>query len=243
MYRPPINKILFLDIETVPRHEQFTDMSPRWQELWDKKTEWQRHEDSPQEFYPKRAGVLAEFSKVICISAGYFADSSRKSFRVQSFYGDDEKELLLQFAQVLNRLNESYYLCAHNGREFDYPFLCRRMIANGIPLPEILDIQGSKPWEIRHLDTLVLWRFGDYKNYTSLDLLAATLDIGSPKSDMDGSKVAEVYYREKNMKKIVEYCQADMVAVAQIYLRMCNLPLIKPRQVAVKTTDNPPPRQ
>ena len=192
-----IHKILFLDVETVPVAPTFSELSEEFQSLWADKTRWQRSEgQTPDEFYGLKAGVMAEFAKVICVSVGYIYEKNNTSFfRIKSFYGDDEQLLLNELKTLLDDKFStlSHYLCAHNGKEFDYPFLCRRMIVNGVTLPKILEIAGKKPWEVRHLDTMELWKFGDYKHYTSIKLLAALFDIPTPKDDIDGSQVANVY--------------------------------------------------
>lgn len=226
--------ILFLDIETVPIHENWDQLPSETQQLFEQKTAYQRKEEvTPKEFY-ERAGIWAEFGKVVCISVGYFTDKTESSqFRITSFFGDDEHKILTDFKELLDKhfSNKNKLLCAHNGKEFDFPFLARRMIVHGISLPQKLNLFGKKPWEIPHLDTLELWKFGDYKHYTSLKLLTHILGIPSPKDDIDGSEVAKVYYKEKDLKRIVNYCEKDTIAVAQIVLRLNNLPLLKETEI------------
>ena len=222
--------ILFLDIETVPEVENFKNLSEIKQELFELKTKYQRKEEfTPEEFYD-RAGIWAEFGKIVCISVGYFTNfnSSERTFRITSFFGD-EVQVLEGFKKLLDsHFNKSQHvLCAHNGKEFDFPYIARRMIIHQISLPEKLNLFGKKPWEIPHLDTMELWKFGDYKHYTSLKLLTSILGIPSPKNDIDGSEVGTVYYKEKNIKRIVKYCEKDTIAVAQLLLRFHNEPLIK----------------
>jgi uncharacterized protein YprB with RNaseH-like and TPR domain len=227
--------VLFLDIETVPIKENFKDLSAPFQKLWEEKTVWQRKDDvSPSDFYKLKAGVMAEFAKIICISVGYlFVEKGENHFRIKSFYGDKEKQILTGFNSLLNtEFNKNQHqLCAHNGKEFDFPFIARRMLINGLKLPKLLDIAGKKPWEINHLDTMELWRFGDYKNYTSIKLLAALFDIPTPKDDIDGSQVAGVYYQEKNLERIKIYCQKDTLTVAQLLLRYKGEELIKEENI------------
>jgi len=221
--------ILFLDIETVPSVSSFNDLNPIAQTHWEKKSRQIKNEEqSAAEIYD-RAAIYAEFGKIICISAGFIKEKDPFSFRLKSFYGDDEKDLLSQFSSMLNKFsrNREALLCAHNGKEFDYPYIARRMIINRIVIPEILDNAGKKPWEVKLLDTLDLWKFGDYKSYTSLDLLTSILDIPSPKDDIDGSMVARIYWDEHDTKRIVRYCEKDALAVAQVLLRFMNLPLIE----------------
>ena len=172
---------------------------------------------------------MAEFGKIICISVGYFVErDGNKELRITSFFNDDEKEVLLEFKNLLdNHFNKkAHILCAHNGKEFDFPYIARRMVVNEIAIPKQLNLFGKKPWEIPHLDTMELWKFGDYKHYTSLKLLTHILNVPSPKQDIDGSEVGKVYYKEKDLKRIVEYCERDTVAVAQLLLRFNNLPLL-----------------
>ncbi len=229
-------KILFLDIETVPETADFDNLSELKQTLFTKKTAYQRKEDdiSPSDFY-NHAGIWAEFGKIICISVGFFTmEQEQQKFRVTSFSGD-EKQLLQDFKKLLDTHfnTKEHLLCAHNGKEFDFPYIARRMIINRIDLPEKLNLFGKKPWEVPHLDTLELWKFGDYKHYTSLQLLTQILDIPSPKEDIDGSQVAEVYYRENDLERIVKYCERDTVAVAQVLLRYKNKPILSDKDIIV----------
>ncbi len=217
-----LENILFLDIETVPEMQDFKDLDSDKQELWELKSKYQRHDEyTAEEFYPS-AGIWAEFGKIICISVGYFTfKGDIRSFRVTSFYGDEIK-LLKDFKNLLisHFSQAKHLLCAHNGKEFDFPYIARRMIINDITLPYKLNLFGKKPWEVPHLDTLELWKFGDYKNYTSLKLLTNVLGIPSPKDDIDGSDVYRVFYEENDISKIIEYCEKDTIAVAQIFLRL-----------------------
>ncbi|MCH9821913.1 3'-5' exonuclease [Salibacteraceae bacterium] len=225
-----LNKVLFLDIETVPQFENYKDVPERLQKLWDTKAGFlARNEESPEELYD-RAGIYAEFGKIVCISVGYIREGE---IRLKSFFSDNELELLHEFTEMLNQYYSSPYqlLCAHNGKEFDFPYIARRLLINGIPLPGILNIAGKKPWEVQHLDTLELWKFGDYKNYTSLNLLTAIFDIPTPKDDIDGSMVGAVYYKEKNLSRIKEYCEKDVVALTQLMRRYKNLELIAEKDI------------
>ena len=231
--RIPLEKILFLDIETVPQKQHFDQLSEEARELWALKTEYQRKEEySPEEFY-ERAGIWAEFGKVICISAGFFQEAGKDPvFRVHSYTGT-EADLLKDFRELLERYfdDPNHLLCAHNGKEFDFPYLARRMIIHGIPLPSKLSLFGKKPWEIPHLDTMELWKFGDFKHYTSLKLMAHVLGIPSPKEDIDGSMVRDVYYEENDLERIVKYCERDVVTVAQVFLRLRNEGLLRHDQI------------
>lgn len=217
-----LENILFLDIETVPETRYLTDLDPVKQDLWASKTQYQRKDEYTAEDFYDRAGIWAEFGKIVCISVGYFnfADNNRR-FRVTSFYGDEIK-ILRDFKNLLmSHFSEAkHLLCAHNGKEFDFPYMARRMIIKNIELPHKLNLFGKKPWEVPHLDTLDLWKFGDYKNYTSLKLLTNVLGIPSPKDDIDGSEVCRVYYEENQVERIIVYCEKDTIAVAQIFLRL-----------------------
>jgi uncharacterized protein YprB with RNaseH-like and TPR domain len=228
-----LEDILFLDIETVPQFPEYAEMPNALKSLWDKKAGYlaKSEEETPESLFP-RAGIYAEFGKIICISTGIIHEDT---FRLKSFYGDDEKIMLQEFAEMLNRYynRPSQLLCGHNGKEFDFPYIARRMLINGIQLPKILNLHGKKPWEIPHLDTMELWKFGDYKNFTSLQLLTTIFNIPSPKDDIDGSMVGEVYWKEKNLERIVEYCQKDTLAVAQILLRYLGKPIIGEKDIVI----------
>jgi predicted PolB exonuclease-like 3'-5' exonuclease len=225
-----LEHVLFLDVETVPQAASYTDLPERMQTLWEKKSAYIRKENQTAEEVYERAGILAEFGKIICISAGYIHKGEKGNlFRVKSFYGDDEKLLLTQFCASLQAFftkRKNAQMCAHNGKEFDFPYIARRILINGLPFPEVLDVAGRKPWEVPFLDTMELWKFGDYKHFCSLDLLTTILDIPTPKDDIDGSRVAAVYYEEKNIARIVRYCEKDAMSVAQLLLRYRGEPLL-----------------
>jgi uncharacterized protein YprB with RNaseH-like and TPR domain len=217
-----LENILFLDIETVPETQHFSDLDETKQSLWDHKSKYQRKDDFTAEEFYDRAGIWAEFGKIVCISVGYFnIANDLRTFRTTSFYGDEIK-ILKDFKNLLEtHFNQTKnLLCAHNGKEFDFPYIARRMIIHNVELPNKLNLFGKKPWEVPHLDTLELWKFGDYKTYTSLKLLTNVLGIPSPKDDIDGSEVYRVYYEENEMDRIVTYCEKDTIAVAQIFLRL-----------------------
>ena len=241
----PLNHILFLDVETVSRHPEFDQLDTRGRSLWQQKIgfmarrddhEWQDHDYAQS--YKEKAAIYAEFGKVIVISAGIIHQGDTgPNLRIKSFYGDDEEAVLNQFAAVLDKNfhdPNQHILCGHNIREFDIPYLCRRMTSLGIPLPTLFNITGKKPWEVKYIaDTLELWKFGDHKNYTSLDLLSHTLGIPSPKDQMDGSMVGHFYWEQKALEDIKRYCEKDVVTVAQVYLRLLNLPLLTEEQVLI----------
>lgn len=228
-----LTDILFLDIETVPETAEFDQLDEEKKALWEHKSKYQRKDEiSAEEFYV-RAGIWAEFGKIICISVGYFNfKGSARSFRVTSFFGDEIK-ILKEFKNLLevHFKRPGQLLCAHNGKEFDFPYIARRMIIHGIALPNKLDLFGKKPWEVPHLDTMELWKFGDYKHYTSLKLMAHILGIPSPKEDIDGSMVRQVYYEEKDLERIIMYCERDVITVAQVFLRLRNDDLLNEDQI------------
>lgn len=218
--------LLVIDIETVPEYASYSEVPNHFQELWELKTRNSRKEATPEEFY-ERAGIWAEFGKIICISfARIVTHATGDVLRVKSFSGHNEREILTDFSDLLDQLSPATVFCAHNGKEFDFPYLCRRMLINNLPIPLQLQVSGKKPWETPFLDTLELWKFGDFKHYISLNLLAAVFNIPTPKDDIDGSQVAEVYYKEKNLERIVTYCQKDVITTTQILLRFKSLPLI-----------------
>ncbi|UOB15928.1 3'-5' exonuclease [Abyssalbus ytuae] len=217
-----LENILFLDIETVPEKIDFNDLDKEKKELWEQKSSYQRKEDFTAEEFYERAGIWAEFGKIICISVGYFVfKGDIRNFRVTTFHGDEVK-ILKDFKSLTEtHFNRPHHLlCAHNGKEFDFPYIARRMIINNIAVPSKLNLFGKKPWEVAHLDTMELWKFGDYKHFTSLRLLTNVLGIPSPKDDIDGGMVRDVYYNEKDIDKIITYCEKDVIAVAQILLRL-----------------------
>jgi 3'-5' exonuclease len=224
--------ILFIDIETAAQYPDYNSVPPITQELWAKKTELRRKRDetSPEDFY-ETAGIYAEFGRIVCISAGYFTEENDKLFfKIKSFYDNDEKQLLEEFADALNKFysNPDRLLCAHNGKEFDFPYIARRMLINGVKLPDMIDYSGKKPWEVPYLDTLELWKFGDHKNYTSLNLLASIFGMPSPKDDLDGSMVNQTFWKENDIDKIVTYCEKDIYALAQVFLRLKGISLPEP---------------
>jgi DNA polymerase elongation subunit (family B) len=232
-----LKNTLFIDIETVSGHASFAGMDNRMQKLWEKKSSSFKSDadKTPQDFFPEKAAIFAEFGKVICIGMGAFYENKEGElcFKVKSLGGDNEKALLNDFKNIIedHKSKKDLILCAHNGKEFDFPYLCRRMLVNSITLPHILKISGKKPWEINHVDTMELWKFGDYKHYTSLDLLSAIFDIPSSKSEIDGSDVNRVYYEEKNLDKIQKYCRADVVVLAQLFLKLNGSDIIPPERI------------
>lgn len=230
----PLDSFLFIDVETVSQKHKFEDLDETTAQLYSDK-EGRRKDESTtiEQHYEDRAAILAEFGKIICISIGIIADSNReKIIRIKSFYGDDEKVVLHDFFQLLNKMaNKKPIFCGHNVKEFDIPYICRRAIVNQLVLPGSLQIYGKKPWEVSFIDTMELWKFGDYKSYISLKLLAHILQVPTPKDDIDGSMVGKVYWEENDLERIRIYCQKDVLTVAQIVLRFRNEPLLPEESV------------
>ncbi len=217
-----LSKILFLDIETIPMLPDYDNLSEDWQMLWDKKAQYIiKGEQTPSDVF-QRAGIYAEFGKIICISIGGI--NKNNEVHIRSYYGDDENIILTKFAKLLNTHynTDEHFLAAHNGKEFDYPYIARRMLVNKISLPKLLNLAGKKPWEIKHIDTLEQWKFGDYKHYTSLELLAKLFNIPTPKDDINGADVSNVYYKERNLERIVKYCEKDVITLIKLYLSQKN---------------------
>jgi uncharacterized protein YprB with RNaseH-like and TPR domain len=232
-----LENVLFLDIETVPVTRDYNMLNDHMQELWDKKmaVPVKNEEGLPEELW-ERGGLHAEFGKIVCISAGIFSSTEEpRRFRIKSFSGDVEPDILEGFSHLLEKFRpgKMLNLCAHNGKDFDFPFMARRMIINGLPVPEVLNVAGKKPWEVQFLDTMELWKFGAYRHYISLALMAEILDIPSPKDDIDGSQVGKVYYEDGDINRIVRYCEKDVLTVAQILLRLRGESLIPEENVEV----------
>lgn len=228
-----LEHVLFLDIETVPESEHFNELDDEKKELWDHKSKYQRKDEFTAEEFYERAGIWAEFGKIICISVGYFNfKGDIRTFRTTSFHGEESK-LLKEFKNLMitHFSSSKHLMCGHNAKEFDFPYIARRMIIHGIELPYKLNLFGKKPWEIPHLDTMELWKFGDYKHFTSLKLLANILGIPSPKDDIDGSQVRQVYYEEKNLDRIITYCEKDVITTAQVFLRLRNDELLEVAEI------------
>lgn len=233
---PLLKHVLVLDIETASGFKSFKELSPDMQAHWERKSSFLRNEGelTPDEMYTDRAAIYAEFGKIITIGFGaFFKEKGETKFRVKTLASVDEKQLLSDFVNIIRKFDQdNLKLCGHNGKEFDFPYLCRRMIVNSIEIPWALDLGGKKPWEVNHIDTMELWKFGDRKNFTSLKLLTDLLGIPSSKTDLDGSKVNATYYEEDNgLMKIETYCRGDVVATAQLYLRLNNLPLLGEKDI------------
>ena len=234
---PRLFNILFLDIETASQEKTYDTVSERLKTHWERKASFLKNEKdlSPAEIYVDRAAIYAEFGKVICVGVGSFFPTKEKQlgFRVKTLAFENEKETLLALADLMHnhRGGAELQLCAHNGKEFDFPYLSRRMLIHGITLPEALSLSGKKPWEVSHLDTLEFWKFGDYKNFTSLDLLATVFDIPSSKSDISGADVSRLYHQGGQLDRIAAYCLRDVVVLARLFLRLKNLPELQDKNI------------
>jgi 3'-5' exonuclease len=229
-----LKDVLFLDIETVRVVDQFNQLNERLKTQWARKANFFKREEgqTDENLFQDRAGIYAEFGKIIVIGIGKYSEQEGVlGLRTRYFADHDEKKLLTEFRDTLEKMGPGVRLCAHNGKEFDFPYICRRSLVNDLPIPSVLNMSGKKPWEVAHLDTMEMWKFGDYKHYTSLDLLAAIFDIPTSKGIMDGSMVSEVYHQQGDLKKIAEYCMGDVVAVAQLYLKMKGLPIIAQQNI------------
>lgn len=235
----PYNNILFIDIETVSQEPSFNVLNDDWKKLWEHKSQFlirNRPEESPETIY-ERAGIYAEFGKIICISCGCINGKGvDKKIVLKSFYGHDERVLLTAFITMIEKwfAEPGKVLCAHNGKEFDFPYICRRLVINNLRIPDGLNSAGKKPWEVGHYDTMELWKFGDFKSYTSLNLLAHSLGIPTPKDDIDGSQVGNIYWRENDLPRVVNYCQKDVITVAQVLLKMNGESLIENANIEIK---------
>lgn len=231
-----LENLIFLDIETVPQFPGFDEMQETTQKLWEKKSSFIRKSEETAADVYQRAGIYAEFGKIICISVGLIhSEQGIRKIRLKSFSGKDEKQILIDFALLLKALSakKAYSLCAHNGKEFDFPYIARRMLINGLDIPPMLDTAGKKPWEVAHVDTLELWKFGDYKHFTSLELLAHIFGIPSPKNDIDGSMVAKVFYEDDDLPRIASYCEKDVVTIVQLILKFKGMDLIPEENISI----------
>ena len=220
----PLEQILFVDIETVSVYNDIEELEPRLRQHWDRKLASFRNQDemTAADLYNEKAALYAEFGKIIVIGLGFFSmNGDKRELRLKALAGEDERQLLEEFRAIVRKFDpERLKLCAHNGRSFDFPYLSRRMLINGMSLPEVLRLSGKKPWEINHLDTMEMWRFGDYRHYASLDLLAALFDIPSSKGEIDGSNVGKVYHNDHDLAGIARYCLKDVEVTARIYLHL-----------------------
>lgn len=232
-----VEKLLFIDIETVPEVYDYEQLEAPLKLLWERKVKNFLNKNSASEVYNNRAGIYAEFAKVACVSFGFLQfnkDLNDYEMRIKSIADKNEHNLLKKFSELVIQSFSSIHrfsFCGHNIKEFDIPFLCRRLVINGLSIPDVLDLSGLKPWEVSHLDTLDLWKFGDRKNYSSLALIAHKLKIPTPKDDIDGSDVARVFYEEDDLERIVKYCSKDVITVARLVMRFKSIDLIKDENV------------
>ncbi len=233
---------MVIDIETVASHATFDELPENLQLLWKKKAARISPDETAKDAFEEKAGIYAEFGKIVVIGIGFFTvqknedgqeNKPEQVFRIKSLASDNEKELLQDFIKIVEKFGKNLQFVAHNGKEFDFPYLCRRMLINGLDIPNVLDISNKKPWEINHIDTMHMWKFGDYKNFTALSLLAAVFGLATSKDDIDGSEVNSVYYKEKDLNRIAVYCAKDVILTGQLFLKMQNLPIIKEENIIV----------
>jgi 3'-5' exonuclease len=230
----------FIDIETVPAQSEFRLLDPEWQSLWIGKLSKTMPENfSPDETYQEKAGIMAEFGRIVCIGSGYFSEdkTTRKAlFKVRAVAGEDEKALLTEWIGMVDKFHAlfpAFRFVGHNIKEFDVPYICRRLMALGLPLPKYLQISGMKPWETNLVDTMHQWRFGDTRHYVSLNLLARVLGIPTPKDDIDGSQVQEVFYKDGDLSRIKKYCMKDVITTARVIQRFRGQPPVEEADIVV----------
>lgn len=236
-----LENLLVIDVETAPVEPKLESLPKAMQVAWESKASKHRKEDvAPQDYFFERAAIFAEFGRIVCISVGYFLkdneSTDKLNFRIKSFSGREERPILDGFMELLNHPHfnkPEIGLAGHNIKEFDVPYICRRALVNGLTLPRILDISGRKPWETNFVDTMNLWKFGDYKNYTSLALLTSLFGLPTPKDDIDGSEVGAVFWHEDDVDRITRYCQKDVLAVAQLLLRFKGMPVLDNEDVTI----------
>lgn len=233
-----LSDLLIIDIETVPAEKTYDHLNQQWKALFtDKATKTVPFLENPAEIYQKRGGIWAEFGKIVCIGIGIFrwVDPVGWELDLFSFAGHEEVEILRNFAVFCEKQANNqpgFGFAGHNIREFDLPFIGRRMLINGVPLPISLQLQNKKPWELsHHFDTMAYWKFGDYKSYISLELLANVLGIDTPKQGISGADVQHLYYEQNNLPAIVAYCKKDVIATARIIQRYLNLPPVGDGQI------------
>lgn len=237
-----LSNLMVIDIETVASHATFEELPENLKSLWEKKAIRISPDTTAKDAFEEKAGIYAEFGKIVVIGIGFFTiqknedgkeNKQEQIFRVKSLASDNEKELLQDFIKIVEKFGKNLQFVAHNGKEFDFPYLCRRMLINGLDIPNVLDISNKKPWEINHIDTMHMWKFGDYKNFTALSLLAAVFGLATSKDDIDGSEVNNVYYKEKDLNRIAVYCAKDVILTGQLFLKMQNLPIIKEENIII----------
>lgn len=229
-----LKNILFLDLETVAAKPSLDQMDERFQALWEKKVKNLKTESTPAESFVDRAAIYSEFGRILVIGVGFFVETKEGLvFRCKSLANENEKQLLTEFSELLSQISsrDAWRLCAHNGKEFDFPYLCRRMIIHSVPLPKLLQVMGKKPWETPLIDTMEMWKFGDFKAYTSLDLMAACLGVATSKEDIDGSQVGKVYFETGDVERISRYCRKDVAVMAQVYMRLMGLGFLHEDQI------------
>jgi predicted PolB exonuclease-like 3'-5' exonuclease len=226
-----IQNLLYFDVETAalyPTLETMYEENYRLYHLWMKREEYYKGaypalaDLDSLSIYKQKAGLEPEFSRVVCVSFGTFTEDGDQKY--VSFSGNDEKEILNKANKVFNNaMAKGWKLCGHNIKGFDVPCLGKRMIYNGINPSGNLQIWDKKPWEVPYMDTSDIFAFGSWmhQKYLSLDLLTCSLGIDSPKDDMDGSKVNDVFWIDGDFEKIELYCEADVRAVMTVMEKIC----------------------
>lgn len=235
--------ILFIDIETASGVNTYTTLTENMQKLWLRKARSLMNplQKPLEDLYFERAALFPEFGRIISIGMGFLFYNKNKelSLKVKTISNKNEKDLLLEFNQFIESTypSKELSLVAHNGKEFDFPYLCKRMLVHQLVIPKALQLQGKKPWEVVHQDTIEWWRFGDKKGYVSLELLAEIMGIGNVKTDLSGDKVNYTFYIEKDLEKIKKYCAEDVITLAQLFLRFNFIDYIQEKNIQ-RITDN-----
>ena len=232
MINIPINKILFIDIETV-------GVEPDWETLiknqeplsfqfrnyfdWFQKR-FPEDADKPiEQMFVNRAALVPEFARIACVSVAFVTDKGET--KMQSFTDSDEKKLLVDVQKLLKKVSElGFYLCGHNVKGFDIPMLAKRMIINGILPPKILPGHDTKPWEIKAFDTKEFWQFNNYQTIASLELMCVVLGVESSKTmEVTGNKVHEAFWVKKDYEGIKKYCEKDVSVLIDVIHKLVSL--------------------
>jgi len=220
-----INKLLFLDIETVGIEEDLDSLHitfPHLSKMWGEtgydycKRRYPNEDLYSNEMFIKKAALLPEFGKIVCASVGFISPNGQ--IKLDSFVGD-EKDILGNICELFNSVDKlGFKICGHNIKNFDLPYIGKKMLVHGITLPKILPTYNDKPWETKVVDTKEVWGFNSYIGLSSLDLICASLDVESPKNgDLKGDLLHQFYYSEKkDINKIKEYCEKDVEATIKL---------------------------
>ena len=225
-----LKNIVFFDIETAGSHESLDALqedNPLLATLWSKRCEYLREKFeenkdlTDEELYLNKAALHPEFNRIVCASFGRIAgDVDSTSMIIKSYSGDDESEILDGIDKVLTKFNKMN-LCGHNIKRFDIPVMGKRFLINGKKLPKSLMIYDSKPWELPFIDTSDIWSFGAWQEgFASLELIAASLKVPSPKDDIRGEDVHSVFWESSEHSRIAEYCAKDVKVLGDIMLKI-----------------------